>query len=248
MLRKLIITTIVVSFLFMLGGVITSIDGVLPGLLANTTISGFASATVPDILELFGDIRAIPANTTNPNPWDFPATTDLDFGTLVYEEELGALRGENYFVALMIPVSSGRKFEITQTGSSLGPGAFPDNRYVVTPDYSAADAWDESDPLATAQGSMPTGAFLGAPTTAAGTNNVYTSDTGGTTKIIRGWLSIPLKPLDEDFPFNYAQGYDVSGVGQGAIQRYTGWEQLSLGDAEPGTYTGTVTFTLSLVP
>ncbi|MFC1646410.1 hypothetical protein ACFL2Y_04460 [Candidatus Omnitrophota bacterium] len=253
MLRKLIIGAIVANFVFMLLGVITTTDDFLTPSFANeTSFTTSASANVPDILQLVSvGLRRIDASLNITDPWaevGTSAATSLNFGELVYESEFGALRNEFYYVQVMIPVSSGRAFTISQYGDALsGPGTFPNNRFVITPDYAGKDEFKIGDDFE-AQEDMPSGAYLASPTTAVGDKVIYTSDSEGTTCIIRGVLSIPMEPAGSDeFPFNYSRGTDKDGNPDGTKQYYGGWEQLKPGDVPPGDYSGSVTFTLNLV-
>ena len=240
MLRKLIIGAIVANFAFMLIGVITTTDDFLRPSFANTTISGSASATVPQILELIsGGIRKIDANESlGDNPWDYPNVTSFDFGTLVYDSDLGYSTGEYFFVTLMIPVTSGRPYTITETGSITGTGNI-DDAFLNIPDYQYDDVLGTST-----QEAMPGDATLGTVSSAVGSNLVYQDGgSSGESKIIRGVIAISGPPAGESFPINYPGGHDGS-TGVGTKNEFATWTPIT-GDTPGGSYSGSVTYTLT---
>ncbi|MBL7130629.1 MAG: hypothetical protein ISS45_04430 [Candidatus Omnitrophica bacterium] len=247
MLRKLIVGAIVANFIFMLVGVITTTDNLLVPTFANTTISGPAYANVAEILELIsGGIKQIPYDEPQGNnPWLYPnATNGFDFGTLVYLEEEGYLVGANFYVTLMIPVTSGRAYRITESGTSLiGEGdPIPDNAFLNIPSYQYLDELGNET-----QGVMPGDAFCGPVTSAAGNGHVVYEDGGdsGEIRIIRGIIAIGQPPVDENYPINYPGGYNGA-QGIGTKYEFTSWEPVTP-NQQPGDYDGSVTFTLSLI-
>lgn len=244
MLRKLIIGAIVVNFVFMLLGVITTTDNLL---VAQTTIGGTAYATVPQILELVsGGIKQIDANESlGDNPWLYPnATSGFDFGTLVYSSTEGYFTGADFYVSLMTPVTSGRPFRITMTGTSLtgSTGQIPDNAFLNIPDYQYLD----EIPQGTAQDAMPADAFCGSVSSAVGTHTVYEDGgTTGETRIVRGIVAISGPPVGESYPVNYSRGHDGA-TGVGTKNEFSSWAPVTT-NSPSGDFVGSVTYTLSLI-
>ncbi|MFC1708913.1 hypothetical protein ACFL2J_02490 [Candidatus Omnitrophota bacterium] len=247
MLRKLIVGTIVVNFAIMLIGVVVTTNDLLVPSFAATNITAPATANVPEILELAsGGIRKIDAaQSSGDNPWSYPNATSFDFGDLIYDSDQGYYTGEFFYTTLMIPISSGRPFKITVTGTSLTgtTGTLPDNAILNIPDYQYADVLYAPDG---GQGAMPGDASCATVSSAVGTHDVYTD--GGSTgesRIIRGIIAISGPAAGESYPVNYAGGHDGAST-VGAKQEFTSWEPITTDDPG-GSFSGSITYTLSLI-
>lgn len=245
MIRKLIVGAIVLNFAFILSGVITSTFNMLPSsFAANTTIDGPASAHVDGILELqSGGIRKIPANTTGVvNPWLFPNSTTFDFGSLVFDSTQGYYTGQFYYTTLMIPVSSGRPYKITEFGTALtgANSTIQSNGFLQIPDYNEADQLG-----GVAQGSIGD-ARCSPPSSAVGTHDVYVAGLTGAVRIVRGIIAISGPPVGETKPTNYDKGHDATGAGVGTKQQFAGWLPVDQ-NTRAGDYSSSVTYTLSLI-
>lgn len=246
MIRKLIIATIVVNFVFILASVFTTRDSMLPSSFANTTIGGGARAHVDGVLELVsGGIRQLPWNApSDANPWLYPNSTEFNFGDLRYQSVEGYYIGSNYYVTLMVPVTSGRKFKITETGTALtgANGTIPDNGFLQIPDYQFLDELPEGTP----QNAMPTNAYCALPSSAVGTHDVYVDNgPSAQSRIVRGIIAISGPPLGETYPINYRKGHNGA-VGMPPKQEFTAWVPVDA-NQQPGDYAGSVTFTLNLI-
>ena len=251
MLRKLIIIVVVVNFMFMLAGVLTTFDQGNRGIAVADNVANFGvGVNVPSFLEINADLYELDEEglidwESNPG--------SLNFGSLVEvrnETTVWFMAGENAYAVVMFPVSSGRGYEITQTGTALtngGGDAIPEGAYVMNPSYQYEDELGEEP-----QGAMPGGAFCSPPVSAVGNANpVYTSDGDGTAKAIRTFLSITGPDENEEIK-NYAGGYNGD-QGVGDEQFYYDPANPNASDWEPvtqsqpgGEYSGSVTYTLNL--
>jgi len=245
MLRKLIVVAIVANFLIIMGSVFTSIDWRTNGsaIADNTTAIYSVGANVPEFLEI--NALLMPLDANGDPDWNHTASS-IDFGTLepIYVNgSLSHLMGHDAYAAVMFPVTSGRRYQLVQSGTALegglsGNSTIPDGAYVMIPDYVAEDRIGN-----VTQGAFPTGATLHPPVSAVGVNHpIYTSNPAGTTKAIRAYLAIPSP--DPDIR-NYSRG-SQGGQGQGSAQIYDGWQPVTT-NQESGDYDGSVTFTLNLI-
>ncbi len=221
---------------------------------AQTSIvgpTGPSSATVPSVLGFsLASVVQLNADAGETNPFTQGVTQtspNFDFGTLRNVTDNAGnflyMRGQFYYYVLMIATTSGRRYEITESGTQLtsGGGATIANESVLLiPDYQWLDQLG-----GVAQGGPPSGAFVGPPATACATNSVvYQSDTAGVAKLVRAIVTIGGPQAGASFPFNFSQGFNGS-TGQGTQQQFTLWKPIT--PSQPtGTYTGTVTFTLVL--
>lgn len=251
MLRKLIAGVIVVNFVFMLVSALTTSDLMTSEVaIADNTATFGVGAIVPDFLEINAVLHELDDDgeiiwTSNPQ--------SLNFGTLqpvMNETTVWFMESENAYAVVAYPVSSGRAYQLGETGTMLTNGAgdtIPDGAYVMTPDYQYLDEMGGGQ-----QGAMPAGAYLSPPDSAVGINRVvYTSDASGTGKAIRAYLSI--RGPDENGEIkNYREGHD-GGTGVGQEQFYydpsnpgaSNWEPVTQSQSG-GSYSGSVTFTLNL--
>ncbi|MDD5617883.1 MAG: hypothetical protein PHG69_02210, partial [Candidatus Omnitrophica bacterium] len=223
--------------------------------LANGTAQFGVGAVAPQFLEINAILRTVEFNGTGYDINWASTPTSLNFGTLVpvvnnVTGEFYYMTGSNAYAVVMYPVTSGRAYKIVQTGSDLSDGAghtIVPGAYVMTPDYQYADTLG-----GVAQGAMPAGASLAAPQSAVDTgigNDVYTSNTAGTSKAIRAFMAITGPDADGNIR-NYSQGHNGA-TGVGTAQYY---QQGTVGDWDPVTqdqypasYSGSVTFTLNLI-
>jgi hypothetical protein len=256
MLRKLIITTIVVNFVFMLAGVLTTFDRSNMGIaLANNTASFGTGATVPQFLEINAILRTVEWNATT-GIYDInwqSSPNSLNYGTLVQVNytngQFAYMAGDMAYAIIMYPITSGMPYDVKQSGTILSDGqghTIPNAAYVMTPDYQGQDTIGGQQ-----QGNMPNGASLAAPQSAVGNNHlVYTSDNDGTSKAVRAFLGIVGPDVNGNIR-NYAQGYDINGNPQGAAQYYQGngqnnWTPVTQ-NQPAGQYSGSVTVTVNLI-
>lgn len=222
---------------------------------AQTTVdgpSGPASATVQSFLE-FSLAQVVQMSVANGDTDPFAqgtiqTTPSFDFGELSPQTDASGkflyMRGEYFYYVLMIAASSGREYKITETGSQLtGPGGatIPRESVLLIPDYQWLDELG-----GVAQDAPPGTAQVGPAASACNTDSlVYQSDTNGASRLVRAILAISGPPAGATYPFNWSGGYDGS-VGQGSMQEYTSWKPVGA-DQVAGDYTGTITFTLTLV-
>lgn len=214
-----------------------------------TTISGTMKVTVGTSFE-FSFVEVHQLSSTETNPWAGTkfglGPFNIDFGTLqaVRDAQNNVLfmEGQNWYSVMMIANTSGQPYHLTYQGAQTSIG-LPNNSVLLLPDYSEADLLGTGT-FQVAQGAMPSGAFLGTPASAFSSTTVYTSDTTGTSKIIRAYLTISGPPAGSSFPFNYSRGFTATGAGVGVKQDFTSWVPITPAQAS-GVYTGTFTFTLT---
>jgi len=254
MLKKLIASITIASFVFMLAGPLTNSDRIETTATAADNVATFTvDASVPQYLEINAILRTVEYDSQLGEydiNWD-SSPSSLSFGTLVEVEDdngdFSYMAGSNAYAVVMYPITSGRAYTIVQTGSVLQDSQgniIPNAAYVMKPDYQNQDL------LGTAQqGSMPTGASLAAPQSAVGNNHaVYTSDASGTAKVIRAFLAITGPDANGNI-MNYSRGHSGSS-GVGVAQYYhgngqTNWSPVTKNQPS-GSYSGSVTFTINL--
>ena len=256
MMKKTMITIVVLALL--------SFNGA-PGLYAATTISGAVTAVVQSSLEfsLRKVVKMRSGVDTDPftQGTDVSASPSFDFGNLTKVADTDPLsktfgqylysRGDFFYYVLMIASTSGRRYKITETGGQLtGPGGalLPKESVLLVPDYQWADLLG-----GVAQGAPPVNS-VGPATSACLTDSlVYQSDNAGTGKLARAILAISGPPAGETYPFSQSQGYNGSAP-QGTKQSFNGtfpgqsglsWKPVPV-DQLPGSYSGTITFSLVL--
>lgn len=149
----------------------------------------------------------------------------------------------------MLAGTSGRRYKITETGTQLTEPlghTIPRESVLLVPDY----IW--VDKLGTAnQGAPPGTASVGPATSACNTDSlIYQSDSNGLGRIVRAVIAIsgPAAGAPAGVPFNWSLGENVVGgiaVGQGSRQDFTTWKPVTP-DQFAGSYSGTITFTLTL--
>ncbi|MDD5291879.1 MAG: hypothetical protein PHY46_01665 [Candidatus Omnitrophica bacterium] len=254
MLKKLMVSIVVVSFVLMLAGPLTNYDRTETTATAADNVATFSvDASIPQYLEINAILRTVEYDTelaTYDINWD-SSPSSLDFGTLVeVEDENGDfsyMAGANTYAVVMYPITSGRSYSIVQSGGVLQDAqgnTIPNAAYVMTPDYQNQDLLGTA-----AQGAMPIGASLAAPQSAVGNNHtVYTSDANGTAKVIRAFLAITGPDANGNI-MNYTRGHSGD-TGVGIAQYYhgngkTNWSPVTKNQPS-GSYSGSVTFTVNL--
>jgi len=260
MLRKLIVGTIVVNFVFMLAGVLTTFDhnsniGVA---LANTTATFGTGAQVDQFLAINAVLKTVEWNSTS-GKYDINWNTNpgsLNYGTLVpvtnnQTGEFYYMAGANAYAVIMYPVSNaGSVYYLKQSGTvlqSAGGATIPDAAYVMTPDYQNLDQINGQN-----QGEMPGNAALAGPQSAVGNNHlIYTSDAAGSTRAVRAFLAIT-GPNEQGYIRNWSKGYNSSNPNpDGQWNWYHGgggqnnWQPV-LQSQPAGQYSGSVTVTVNL--
>jgi len=229
----------------------------------QTSITGTATVTVPSFFE-FGFVRAYRNARTSTDPIGGTVLTgtsgfDINFNPLVLNTD-GTYTGTNWYAFVMIPSTSGRAYQVLQSGSTTAT-RFPSEAIFIKPDYQSADRFDALND-ATRQGRLTSGEVLGPPAsiiTSGASNLVY--DSGGTStsttparaRIIRCYVVIgaPDAPAPgqaaETKPANWSKGSDgLTPDPAGARQLMVGnWTPITSGTfTTGGVATASVTFTL----
>ncbi|OIO35343.1 MAG: hypothetical protein AUJ74_06705 [Candidatus Omnitrophica bacterium CG1_02_44_16] len=228
-----------------------------------TSISGTASVEVPSFFE-FSFVRVFQNLRTSTDPIGGTPSTgtsglNLNFNPLVLNTD-GTYTGTYWYAFVMIPSTSGRAYQVLQSGVTTA-SHFPSEAIFIKPDYQSADRFDASN-ATTEQGRLTSGEVLGPPAsiiTSGASNLVY--DSGGTStsttparsRIIRCYMVIgaPDAPtvgqLAETKPANWSKGSD------GPTPDPAGTRQLMVGNWTPitsgtfstnGVATASVTFSL----
>jgi hypothetical protein len=197
------------------------------------------TANVGQELELTGWIKEMSAGQTDPGVQgtlkDFPS--ELAFGTLTSilsnQQDAGCLYSQKWYAVFLVAKTSGRRYRIQSEGTSIeGYGNasgydLPDTAFVLTPGYEPLDKWtwpggEEAQGDDTNPGGDP-----GDQSSAVGLHTVYDSGTGGDSRIVRAFYSIPCYPGSTD------------------PDLYSGWAPVPK-DQHFGPYSGSVTITLIL--
>ena len=224
----------------------------MPAFAQQTQITGTASLTIADQLTFgFVQVRQNARTSTDPLAGTImTGTTGFTFAfDPLYKQTDGTYTGTWWYSIFMIPVTSGRAYNVSQTGS-VTAGTFPTNAVFVTPDYNSLDRFD-SAVTATAQGLLTAGESLGPPASVvpATSNRIYTSSTGRT-RILRTYLVIGAPKAGDLYPSNYSKGYDGSTPdASGSKQFFTAWTPIT--DSTGGSGSGqparvSITLTLAL--
>jgi len=182
---------------------------------------------------------------TAEEPWTYfteeNEVTVMDFGLLTDELATGAGAGvffsEVGHVIFVYAQGYGQQYEIASSHDSglVGPGAtLPEGSFGLAPWYAPEDKWIwPGNEAGTPQGPMPTGAKLGDPTPAKGTDKlIYQSEPAPSTpRIIQTYYAIPpyTKPGE--------------GVNNGNTP-WLGYVPVPL-NQKAGLYEGTVTITIT---
>ena len=210
--------------MFLLGGQICS---------AANTVNISARAVVPTSSpEISVIIRKFTDANPDNNPWtNSTEVSSMDFGGLTHllvgGDEAGVWYSQAGFCVVVYAQPYGDPYEIKSTclGLSSGSNSLPAGCFGLTPVYSADDRWGGAG--GETQGDMPAGAWLGDAGPAITTGKlIYSSETGvGTARIIQAYYGLPCYKTGGADPF---PDYDPIPLNQAA-----------------GTYTGTVTITIS---
>ena len=207
----------------------------MSSLWADSSVNIDVSAKVPDSSpEISVTILKFTDGNPDNNPWtDSDEVTSMNFGTLKHTfkdgSEAGLWFSDAGFCVVIYAQPYGQPYEIKSTCTGLvseNNDQLPAGSFGLTPVYSENDEWKWSKG-SKKQGQMPPGAKLGTPGPAIATNKlIYSSESGtATARIIQAYYSIPPKKKDGSDP-------------------YEGFQPIPL-DQPPGTYTGTVTITIS---
>ncbi|MBN3038715.1 MAG: hypothetical protein JW869_04770 [Candidatus Omnitrophica bacterium] len=210
------------------------------------------SASIQEQLELTGWVKEMGPGETDPGlegtELSFPCS--MEFGTgipryltseLTDGSDAGGLYSPTWYAVFMVAKTSGRPYKIESDtdsfagtdGSAIGHNL--DKSFILTPQYEAADEWTWGGGGSAPQGPDPnagtTGYDVGDQVLAVGKHTVYNSGTGGASRIIRAFYSLPPYPDPADPPAIAA--------------RPTGWEIISASKPE-GTYETDVYISLTL--
>lgn len=262
MLRKLIITAIVGNFVFMLVSVLVPVGGWIKyaAIADNETSKTYVTSTfVPEFLQLNAQLWKMKPDGSDID-WSAGNQMSFDIGNLTEKTGAGGLWGENSYAAIFVPATSGRKYKVTWTGMPFtGPngamiGAIGDNNtklaedaFLVIPDYQSQDLYIPDKPE-TEQGKCP--GIVGAPDRVVTPGTVYTSDSGGLGRILRAYIGVTGNP--DGTWTSYTKGHigkdpDPKGTNK-PYNPGTTWDVVTQ-NSPSGTYTsGSVTFTLELIP
>lgn len=189
-----------------------------------------ATAVVPSSSpEISVVIRKFTDGNPDNNPWTGSTeVSSMGFGTLTNAGSAGVWYSQAGFCVVIYAQPYGKPYEIKSTclGLTSGANSLPAGSFGLTPVYSANDEWVWPGGSA-AQGAMPAGASLGSAGLAIASNKlVYSSESGtATARIIQAYYGLP----------PYAAG---------GADPFPGYQPIPLTQA-PGTYTGTVTITIS---
>ncbi|MEK7850040.1 MAG: hypothetical protein AAB213_04430 [Candidatus Omnitrophota bacterium] len=258
MRKKIVVWSIVCAFLAL---------EVAPLSYAQTSVTGPggpASASVPQFLEFsLKTVKKMTSATFNPLISPFDQGTDVslspsfDFGNLTSVTDTNPLsltfgqflymRGQFFYYVLMVASTSGRKYMITEKGTQLsGPGGakIANESVLLVPDYQWLDTLG-----GVAQLAPPSGASVGPVTAATSTTGatqslVYQSDLGGLGRVVRAVVGIGGPAAGTTYPTNTSLGTNGTSP-QGTPQSFTAWKAITP-DQVSGSYSGTVTFTLTL--
>ncbi|MCD6228955.1 MAG: hypothetical protein J7K17_05730 [Candidatus Omnitrophica bacterium] len=207
----------------------------MSSLWAASSVNIGVSAEVPDgSPEISVTIRKFTDGNPDNNPWtNSTEVTSMNFGTLKHTfsdgSEAGLWFSNAGFCVVIYAQPYGQPYEIKSTCTGLvseNNDQLPAGSFGLTPAYSEVDEWTWLGG-SQEQGPMPDGAQLGTPGPAIATDKlIYSSEPGtGTARIIQAYYSIPPRKSDGSNPYN-------------------DFEPIPL-DQPPGTYTGTVTITIS---
>ncbi|MFH0940246.1 MAG: hypothetical protein V1840_00120 [Candidatus Omnitrophota bacterium] len=258
MRKKIVVCLVMCAFLAL---------EVAPLCYAQTSVTGPggpASASVPQFLEFsLKTVKKMTSTSFDPTISPFLQGTDVslspsfDFGNLSKVTDTNPIsttfgqflymRGQYFYYVLMIASTSGRRYIITESGTQLtGPGGakIANESVLLVPDYQWQDVVG-----GVAQGAPPSGASVGPVTAATSTtgatqSSVYQSDLGGLGRLVRAVVAISGPAAGSTSPTNTSLGTNGSSP-QGTPQSFTAWKPIT-SDQVSGSYSGTVTFTLTL--
>ena len=188
---------------------------------SNVAVSTVVTDTPPDMTVVIKQLTS-----AGQDPWSGTDVTSMTFGALTHllsgGAEAGVWYSQNYFCVIAFTQSFGKKYEVRSscTGLTSGTNSLPAGSFKLSPAYASADTIG-----GVAQGTMPTGAILGAAGSAVATNKaIYDSEAGpaATNRVIRAFYSLP------------------------NTDTFTGFAPIPLNQA-PGTYAGTVTITIAAI-
>jgi len=183
--------------------------------------------SVPKMCSMDMDIVEVPADSIN--PWgdgnQLAPGSEMDFGELVWSDDLGIWLAQKYFAIYLYPKTSGDKYSIKQTcyGFKSGSKDFTKS-LTMTPQHWEQDHYAGQP----AQGPLQPGESVGTASLAVGSDiPVYTSNTGRA-RIIRC-----------DYGIYCA---DPGAKDAGVLK--TQGAKVVTGEQQAGPYSGVITFTL----
>lgn len=227
--------------------VVCALLGISVGSHAATSAVFPVTASIQTQLELTGWVKQMAAGQTDPGieGTEVPFPTTMAFGDtsgnltseLVGGSDAGGLYSPRWYAVFMVAKTSGRPYKIDSQSNSFAGisgaaiGNSLDTSFVLTPGYRPEDEW------VWVGGSAPQGpdpnpsAAVGAQILAVGTHPVYNSGTGGASRIVRAFYSLPPYPDPTDPP-------DIQA-------RPSGWTIVNASKPS-GNYSGQVTLSLTL--
>ncbi len=210
---------------------LTKITAILTAILFLQSPASFAvtqqvanmSASVDQQLTLDMGIKADDPNTQLPTG---PLLTAMDYGTLVRSNNAttgapNALRGDHAFHVFLGTNASSRKYKVAANVTAMAGSAG------TLPHAMLRKGIQVTDGATTNAQPITGGTFDTAMRDAVGTYDVYTSNPGGQGGVIE-------------------MVYGISGGNADGSAPFTGWVPIPPGQAS-GAYSGTATFTITLV-
>jgi len=263
MKKKVIVWAVVCAFLGLDLAPMTFAQSVVgPSGTASATVGGLLEFSLKTVKKMQSGVDVDPFNQGT----DVSSSPSFAFGNLtsVKDTTVGSptfgqflyMRGDFFYYVLMIAATSGRRYKITETGTQLASGVntLPKESILLIPDYQWKDQQGIVGSTTDALLAPPTGASVGPVTSACLSNSlIYQSDNSGLGRLVRAIVAISGPAAGSALPFNWSLGSNGS-AGQGIQQFFDGtlagqsglkWKPITP-DQPPGTYSGTVTFTLTL--
>ncbi|MCP4653103.1 MAG: hypothetical protein GY858_06960 [Candidatus Omnitrophica bacterium] len=198
----------------------------------NPTFDLQVQAEVPEVLNLSYWVQEVPSDGEpyDPESREMDVGEALNFGELQWDEENGILMADKYFSVFMAATTSGRDYQITQTCSGFYlNGTGPDSlntSLLLKPDYVADDKFDADEDII--QGPLVSGETIYDTKVFAAPKSDYEiyRSTTGRSRIVRCYYGLATGDPDGEEP----AGTDIISA-----------------DTPSGDYTGTVTFTVTLI-
>jgi hypothetical protein len=238
---KIMVMVLAFSLIGIPRGVNSATDAVFP-----------VTASIEQQLELTGWMKRLGPGETDPGTEGteigFPDTMafgDTPGGGYLTSElsdgsDAGGLYSPHWYAIFMVAKTSGRAYTIESqansfagtSGSAIGHNL--DTSWVLTPEYNQLDEWvwtGGSAPQGPDPNAGTTGYDVGDQTLAVGTHLIYNSGTGGASRILRAFYSLPPYPDPSDPPAIAA--------------RPAGWTIVDA-SKPTGNYESTVTISLTL--
>ncbi|MCP4653102.1 MAG: hypothetical protein GY858_06955 [Candidatus Omnitrophica bacterium] len=155
----------------------------------------------------------------------------LNFGELIYDDELGIFLARKYFTVFLLADTSGFPYKLIQSCSgfsnTIDPNENLNDSLIMTPDYKEEDLWDQTNPDSQQGVHGDNDGVADAALVAAspGIGRVVYSSESGFSRIVRCYYGLATDDPDAEIP----EPADA---------------KVITADTRSGTYEGTITFTL----